>query len=314
MVLTADAYAVGYRAAMSERELMEAAVLLGDCAVRLDQDHDTGGIGELVREVRRRYDALGDVTGEAAGTVAVGRFLAAVFELRWCVDVVEELNSGWDYGYDGLPLDGMADEDEDGVSRGYARAVVRAGRAALGVDSADPLVPLHLGHALAWAGDAAKAEKAYRETLIRDPHDEVAQNCLEAMGEEAGDDRSGSPERGYAFALLCVEGRISNSEWRGGGWVHRSLASARAAADEMMRSSVGDLDRDELDDHMRLRLEVHRPGMVEQHHELLAWVPKEPVGGPFVIDWVGLAGLPELAGPVPAGRVLRVDGRECFPR
>lgn len=303
----------GYRAAMSERALMEAAALLRDCAVRFDEDHDTDGIGGLLAEARQRYDAAGETAGEAAGTVAIGRFLAAVFELRWCVDVVEELNSGWDYGYDGLPLDGMADEDDEGLSRRATRAVVRAGRAALGVDPADPLVPLHLGHALAWAGDAGGAEKAYREALSRDPYDEVAHNCLEAMEADGVDGGTEPPERGYSFALLCEEGRFSNSEWRGDWRVHRSVASARAAADEVMRTSVGDLDRDELDDHMRLRLEVHRPGRVTQGYDLSALVPEQPVGGPFRIDWARVEAMPELTVPVAAGRVLRFDGRECFP-
>ncbi|MGW0802622.1 hypothetical protein [Nonomuraea sp. NPDC002799] len=138
---------------------MERALdLLAQCAYRFWDDHGTDEIGALLAEARACYNAAEHADPAA---VAMGRSLIASFELRLCTDVENQLSSGWDYDLEGPPLNGVEEDDGDDVSRPAAEAA----RAALNADPEDPLVPIHLGHALAWLGDRDGAVAAYREAL-----------------------------------------------------------------------------------------------------------------------------------------------------
>ncbi|MFG2249079.1 hypothetical protein [Spirillospora sp. NPDC048823] len=123
--------------------------LLAQCAYRFWDDHGTDEIGALLAEARTCYNAAEHAD---PATVAIGRSLAAAFELRLCTDVENEVNSGWDYDLEGPPLNGVEEDDWDDVSRPVAELAAEAARAALDADPEDPLVPIHLGHALAWLG------------------------------------------------------------------------------------------------------------------------------------------------------------------
>ncbi|MFJ1886387.1 hypothetical protein [Streptomyces sp. NPDC088137] len=120
--------------------------LLAQCAYRFWDDHGTDEIGALLAETRTCYDAA-----EQAGpaTVAIGRSLIAAFELRLRTDVENQVNSGWDYDLEGPPLNGVEEDDWEDVSRPVDERAAEAARAALDADPEDPLVPIHLGHALA---------------------------------------------------------------------------------------------------------------------------------------------------------------------
>ncbi|MFC3999767.1 hypothetical protein ACFOVU_27890 [Nocardiopsis sediminis] len=119
--------------------LVRAMGLLEECERRLWDHADTGdGIAGLIAEARRRYDEVeraimpGD-TGTAA-TIAIGRSMAAALDLRFCIDRAADLNSGWDWEWDGPPLGGMREEDHEGVSEPFARQAAEAARAALDAD------------------------------------------------------------------------------------------------------------------------------------------------------------------------------------
>ncbi|MGY3061750.1 hypothetical protein ACVWZD_006048 [Streptomyces sp. TE3672] len=120
--------------------------LLAQCTHRFWDDHGTDEIGALLAEARTCYDAA-----EQAGpaTVAIGRSLIAAFELRLRTDVENQVNSGWDYDLEGPPLNGVEEDDWEDVSRPVDERAAEAARAALDADPEDPLVPIHLGHALA---------------------------------------------------------------------------------------------------------------------------------------------------------------------
>lgn len=150
----------------SRMNVEHALGLLAQCAYRFWDDQGTDEIGALLAEARASYDAAEHTD---VATVAIGRSLIAAFELRLCIDVENELNSGWDYDLEGPPLNGVEEDDWDDVSRPVAERAAEAARAAMDADPEDPLVPIHLGHALAWLGDRDGAVAAYREALRRDP-------------------------------------------------------------------------------------------------------------------------------------------------
>ena len=259
-----------FRIWQSSRMNVERALdLLAQCAYRFWDfwdDDGTDEIGALLAEARACYDAAEHADSAA---VAIGRSLIAAFELRLCIDVENRLNSGWDYDLEGPPLNGVEEDDGDDVSRPGAERAAEAARAALDADPEDPLVPIHLGHALAWLGDRDGAVVAYREALRRDPFDEQADTCLEMLEAETGPPPvlETSP-RSYAFALLREEMRISNSEWIAIGHVFTTLAAARDAAEVRLRET-GDLTREDLDDFVKLELDVHRPGQPVATFELM---------------------------------------------
>ncbi|WP_433475451.1 tetratricopeptide repeat protein [Spirillospora sp. CA-142024] len=281
--------------------------LLAQCAHRFWDDHGTDEIGVLLGEARACYE------GAEPATAAIGRSLIAAFELRLCTDVEHEVNSGWDYDLDGPPLNGVEEDDWDDMSRPAAERAAEAARAALDADPGDPLVPIHLGHALAWLGDRDGAVAAYREALRRDPFDDLAATCLDALGAESGPPPT-VPQpgpRSYGFALLREEARIGNSEWIEIGRVFGTVGAAREAADARLRET-GDLTRQDLGDFIKLELGVHRPGRPVATFELMSRIPSRPVEGPFRIDWSGvpLGRPPELR--LPPGRPVRIQNLLCF--
>ncbi|MDA2811290.1 hypothetical protein O4J56_11665 [Nocardiopsis sp. RSe5-2] len=296
-----------------------ASGLLAQCAHRFWEGHGTDGIGALLAEAGACYDAAETADAAADGaTVAIGRSLIAEFELRLCIDVENDLNSGWDFDWDGPPLNGVEEDDEDGVSRPVAVRAAEAARAAMDADPQDPLVPVHLGHALAWLGDRDGAVAAYREALRRDPFDDQADACLEVLGAGNGpadareaDPRPSPPPRPYAFALLREEARIANSEWITAGRVFGTPAALREAAEAGLRDT-GDITRDDLDDFVRLQVDVHRPGRPVAAFDLTGRVPTEPQEGPFRIDWSGVPLDEPLTPPIPPGRPVRVGSLLCF--
>ncbi|MFC4563188.1 hypothetical protein ACFO4E_15090 [Nocardiopsis mangrovi] len=298
-----------------EEHLVRAMALLGTCAQRFPY----GGDADTIADARRGYDEVergaGPGDAETAATVAIGRSMAAVLELRLCIDDLELNNSARDWDQDGPPLGGMDEDDEDGVSRPFAERAAAAARAALDADPDDPLVPFDLGHVLAWSGDRDGAVAAYEEALRRDPWDIAARELLEELGAGPGEHPSHSDpvnRRRYGFAVLREEGRTGNSEWLEEHWVYGSVAEARADADAVTGSGIDGLDRDELDDHLRLTLEIHRPGRPIAEYDLMARIPAEPDGGPLRIDWSGVPVDEPLEPPLPPGRPLRMDARTCF--
>jgi tetratricopeptide (TPR) repeat protein len=284
--------------------------LLAQCAYRFWDDHGTDEVGALLAEARACYDAAEHAD---SGTVAIGRSLLAAFELRLCTDVENQLNSGWDYDLEGPPLNGVEEDDGDDVSRPAAERAAEAARAALDADPEDPLVPILLGHALAWLGDRDGAVAAYREALRRDPYDDQADTCLEMLEAET-DPPPPAPEtspRSYAFALLREEVRTGNSEWTTIGHVFRTLAAARDAAEAKLRET-GDLTREDLDGFIKLELAVHRPGQPVTTFELMGRIPSEPNEGPFRFDWSDLLLDEPLDSPLPPGRPVRLENLLCF--
>ncbi|MFC9758849.1 tetratricopeptide repeat protein [Streptomyces sp. NPDC056921] len=283
--------------------------LLAQCAYRFRDDHGTDEIGALLAEARTCYDAAEQAD---PATVAIGRSLIAAFELRLCTDVENQVNSGWDYDLEGPPLNGVEEDDWDDVSRPVAERAAEAARAALDADPEDPLVPIHLGHALAWLGDRDGAVAAYREALRRDPYDDQADTCLEMLEAETGPSPAlKTSPRSYAFALLREKLRISNSEWIDIGHVCRTLASARDAAEAKLRET-GDLTREELDGFIKLELDVHRPGQPVATFELMDRIPSEPNEGPFRFDWSDVPLDEPLEPPLPPGKPLRIENLMCF--
>ncbi|MBO2453447.1 hypothetical protein J4573_40585 [Actinomadura barringtoniae] len=255
--------------------------LLRDCAYRFWDDQGTDEIGALLAEARACYDAA---EGADPATVAIGRSLIAAYELRLCTDVEHEVNSGWDYDMDGPPFNGVEEEDWDEVTGPAAERAAEAARAAIDADPEDPLVPIHLGHALSWLGDRDGAVAAYHEALRRDPGDDLAETCLEQLEAEVPHYQEPEP-RSYAFVVLREESRISNSEWAESGHVFGTFGQVRAAADGMLGNS-GDLTREDLDGFIKLELTVHRPGRdAIVVPDLVKHVPREPDGGPFRIEW-----------------------------
>ncbi|MEV0644928.1 hypothetical protein AB0I28_06655 [Phytomonospora sp. NPDC050363] len=295
--------------------LIRAGELLAAAAMRLEHDLRTDEVADLLTGARALYDTAARESTpqdtDTAATVAIGRSTVAALELRLCIDVTDDLNAGWDYDYEGPPLDGMADDDEEGVSRALATASAAAARAALLADPADPLVPLQLGHALSWSGDRSGAVAACREALRRDPGDELAGTCLEGLEAEAPETPA-RPGRRHGFAHLREEGRFTNSEWREVRRLFGSLAEAREAADAALAEYDPD-HRDLLGDHVRLTLEIHRPGEATTVRDLVAMVPEQPTEGPYVVDWAGLSLDAPLEPALPPGRPLRLNGWTSFP-
>ncbi|MGA8113872.1 MAG: hypothetical protein WCA46_09440, partial [Actinocatenispora sp.] len=160
-----------------EADLARAGGLLGACADAFTDDTDA--VAGLLAEARRCYDELarttdGDGVPDAATiarTVAIGRSTVAAYALRHCLDIEHELNYHYDYEEAGPPVDGLAEFDEQGLSRSATERAIVAHRVALAADPDDPLVPWQLGNALAWYGDTDGAAEAYREALRRDPGD-----------------------------------------------------------------------------------------------------------------------------------------------
>lgn len=266
-------------------------------------------IGALLAEARACYD---DAEHADPATVAIGHCLITAFELRLCIDVENEMNSGWDYDLEGPPLNGIDEEDCDDVSRPVAERAAEAARAALDADPEDPLVPIQLGHALAWLGDRDGAVAAYREALRRDPSDEQADTCLELLEVESSPPPTpeASP-RSYAFAVLRAKFRISNSEWGDMGHVFGTFVAAREAAEKML-GETGDLTREDLDSFMKLELDVHRPGQPVATFELMRRIPAEPNEGPFQFDWSDVPLDESLEPPLPPGRPVRIENSLCF--
>jgi tetratricopeptide (TPR) repeat protein len=283
--------------------------LLAECAYRFWDDRGTDEIGALLAEARACYDAAEHAD---AAAVAIGRCLIAAFELRLCIDVENQLNSGWDYDWDGPPLNGVEVDDWDDVSRPIATRAAEAAQAAMDADPEDPLVPFQLGHALAWLGDRDGAVAAYREALRRDPFDEQADACLEMLEVETDPPPAltASP-RSYAFALLRAKLRISNSDWADVGHVCRTLADARDAAEARLRET-GDLTREDLDGYIKLELDVHRPGQPVATFDLMGRIPSEPKQGPFRFDWSDVPLDEPLEPPLPPGRPVRIENLLCF--
>ncbi|MEU1667111.1 tetratricopeptide repeat protein [Streptomyces sparsogenes] len=285
--------------------------LLAQCAYRFWDDQGTDEIGPLLAEARASYDTAEHTD---VATVAIGRSLIAALELRLCTDVENELNSGWDYDLEGPPLNGVEEDDWDEVSRPVAERAAEAARAAMDADPEDPLVPIHLGHALAWLGDRDGAVAAYREALRRDPFDEQADTCLEMLEVETGPPPTlDTSPRSYAFALLREKSRISNSEWIDIGHVYRTLAAARGAAEARLRET-GDLTRQDLDNFIKLELDVHRPGQPIATFDLMGRIPSEPKEGlgPFRFDWSDVPLDEPLEPSLPPGRPVRIKNLLCF--
>ncbi|MDW6062351.1 hypothetical protein SAZ11_35425 [Streptomyces sp. FXJ1.4098] len=229
--------------------LIKASSLLRESSERLADGAETGTVPHLLTEAARCYDAvagkLSADDAETAATLAVGRSAIAALALQQCA--LDELDCDWSWtdGTDGPYLGDMAEYDEDGLSEELTSRAVETARAALDADPGDPLVPLHLGHALCWSGDRDGAVAAYAEALRRDPGDHVARDSLAELGEhgELGEevpeeddfDGTESPDR-YAFALVHEEARISNSEWSSTACVFGSVGAARRDADETLKS------------------------------------------------------------------------------
>ncbi|MFI6764785.1 tetratricopeptide repeat protein [Streptomyces sp. NPDC050355] len=285
-----------------------ASGLLAQCASRFWDDHGTDEIGALLAEARACYDAAEHAD---VATVAIGRSLIAAFELRLCTDVENQLNSGWDYDLEGPPLNGAEEDDWDDVSRPVAARAAEAARAAMDADPEDPLVPIHLGHALAWLGDRDGAVAAYREALRRDPFDEQADTCLEMLEVKVDPPPALKSPRSYAFALLREKLRTSNSDWVDIGHVCRSLAAARDTAEARLRET-GDLTREELDGFIKLELDVHRPGQPVATFDLMGRIPSEPKEGPFRFDWSEVPLDEPLEPPLSPGRPVRIENLLCF--
>ncbi|GLZ77739.1 hypothetical protein Afil01_25460 [Actinorhabdospora filicis] len=287
-----------------------AGRLLGDCAVLLAEGLVPGEVVPMLDEARAHYDAVGEDAGHAA-TLAVGRSTVAALALREAIESSQEVDGGWDHDDEALPLGGLDDCDEDGVTRPFAEEAVRAARAAFGADPADPLVPLQLGNALTWLGDGDGAVAALREALRRDPSDGLAATCLREFGAEAP--RGEARARAGVFALLLDERRASNGEWSPDRRVFGDLAAARRAAEETVSLyDSGALERDELDSFLTLLLETHRPGEPVTSMDVVAAVPPLPALGPFVVAWPGVAAwTPEEA--LPVGRIVRLGGSTWFP-
>ncbi|OEV05151.1 hypothetical protein [Streptomyces oceani] len=328
--------------------LVRAAELLEECVWRFWEDRNTDGIAGRISEARACYDAVDDATASEPGenteeapagpeladlgfsgpglpgaesgatvnaaTVALGRSTAATLALRLCVDVDHDLNSGWDHDTEPPPLGGMAEEDPDGASEPFVAEAVSAARAALEADPDDPMAPLQLGHALAWSGDRDGAVAAYEKALWRDPWDGLARDCLRALEVSTPDPPPADlvRRRRYGFVLLRHEARASNSEWLTHHRLFGSVAAARADAEDVLRSSAGDLRRAELPDRLGLVLEVHRPSRPIARHDLVTLIPAEPDGGPFVIDWSTVPVDEPIEMPLPPGRMLRMGGETCF--
>ncbi len=282
--------------------------LLAQCASRFWDDHGTDEIGALLAEARVCYDTAGHAD---AATVAIGRSLIAAFELRLCIEVDNQLNSGWDYDLEGPPLNGVEEDDWDGVSRPVAARAADAARAAMDADPEDPLVPIHLGHALAWLGDRDGAAAAYREARRRDPFDEQADTCLEMLEVQTDPPPVLKTPRSYAFALLHEQLRTGNSDWIDIGHVCRSLAAARDTAEARLRET-GDLTREDLDVSIKLELEVHRPGQPVATFDLMDRIPSEPKEGPFRFDWSEVPLDEPLEPALPPGRPVRTANLLCF--
>ncbi|WP_165495382.1 tetratricopeptide repeat protein [Actinomadura roseirufa] len=282
--------------------------LLRQCAYLFWDDDGTDEIGALLAEARACYDAAGNAD---PATVAIGRSLIAAYELRLCTDVEHRVNSGWDYDWDGPPFNGAQEEDWDEVTGPAADRAASAARAAIDADPGDPLVPVHLAHALSWLGDRDGAVAAYREALRRDPGDDLARTCLRAL--EA--DLSPLPEpvpRSYSFVLLRRRFRITNSDWGETGHVFGALAAARPAADAMLADSTGALFREELDGRLELELSVHRPSLPITSTDLMTRVPRDPDEGPFRIDWTDIQGTDTTEPLLPPGRPVRIGNLLCF--
>ncbi|MFD8864695.1 tetratricopeptide repeat protein [Streptomyces sp. NPDC059590] len=300
--------------------LIKASSLLRDSNERLMDDAETDAVPRLLQEASHCYDTvarkLSADDAETAATVAVGRSAVAALALQQCA--LDELNCDWSWEdeSDGPYLGHMQEFDDDGISEPLVAGAIEAARAALDADPGDPLVPLHLGHALCWSGDRDGAVAAYAEALRRDPEDHVARDRLTELGEEVPEeddfDGTGSPDR-YAFALVRAEAR--NASW---GWSSIALASsaavaARRDADGVLSSLAdADLTREELAEMLRLTLEIHRPGQPVTRFDLIDHVPDEPRSGSFLIDWPAIPEGEPLDPPLPPGRPVRIDGQTCF--
>ncbi|MDX3233681.1 tetratricopeptide repeat protein [Streptomyces sp. ME19-01-6] len=294
--------------------LIKASSLLRESSERLTDGAATDAVPRLLAEATRCYDAvarkLSPEDAETAATVAVGRSTIAALALQRCA--LDELDCDWSWtdGDDGPYLGDMEEYDEDGLSEPLLARAVEAARAALDADPGDPLVPLHLGHALCWSGERDGAVAAYTEALRRDPGDHVARDSLAELGEEVPEeddfDGTESPDR-YAFALVREEARISNSEWASIACVFGSVATAQRDADEILKScDNGDFTPEDLPTTLKLTLEIHRPG------QPITRFPVEPLDASFLIDWSGLPEGEPLDPPLPPGRPVRIDGETCF--
>ncbi|ADI09707.1 hypothetical protein SBI_06587 [Streptomyces bingchenggensis BCW-1] len=299
----------------TDASLIKASSLLRESSERLADGAETDTVPRLLAEAARCYDAvagkLSADDAETAASIAVGRSAIAALALQQCA--LDELDCDWSWtdGTDGPYLGDMAEYDEDGLSEELAARAIEAARAALDADPGDPLVPLHLGHALCWSGDRDGAVAAYAEALRRDPGDHVARDSLAELGEEVPEeddfDGTESPDRRYAFALVREDARISNSEWSSTACVFGSVDAARRDADETLKScDNGGFDPEDLPTMLKLTLEIHRPG------QLITRFPVEPLDASFLVDWSGLPESEPLDPPLPPGRPVRIDGETCF--
>ncbi|MGY0061300.1 tetratricopeptide repeat protein [Streptomyces sp. LZ34] len=302
--------------------LIKAGALLRDCGERLMDDAETDAVPRLLAETTRCYDAvagkLSANDAETAATVAVGRSTVAALALHQCAWDELDCDWSWEDESDGPYLGHMQEFDDDGISEPLVARAVEAARAALDADPGDPLVRLHLAHALCWSGDRDGAVAAYAEVLRRDPEDHVARDRLAELGEEVSEDDDfdgiGSPSPGrYAFALVRAEAGNASWGWSSVATACGSVAAARRDADAVLKSLAdADLTREELSEMLRLTLEVHRPGQPVTRFDLIDRVPAEPREGVFLIDWSGIPEGEPLDPPLPPGRPVRFDGETCF--
>lgn len=291
---------------MTDTHLIAAGRLLGDCAVLFAMDMALDQVPALLNEARAHYDAVptGDPVRDA--TVAIGRSVLAMTALR--VAFVDNPGLGaWDVDDVVLDPDGLAEYDEDEVTRPAAEEAARAARAAFDADPEDPLVPLQLGMALAWLGDLDGATTAYREALRREPSDVMTVNALCELEEEA--EAGEARRRSRGFATLLVRERMGNSGWSYDQRVFGDPSAARRAAEKIVREH-GDVPREELAWHLGLTLETHRPHAPAARLNVVEAVPPGPA--PFRVTWPDA---PEWAPreALPAGRIIRLNGDNWFP-
>jgi tetratricopeptide (TPR) repeat protein len=307
--------------------LFRANHLLQECDVDLrflwmGGDRTPGRLAEAVRSCDEAERAAAPADAETAATIAILRSMAASFALRHHVNV--ELGSEFeDDG--GTWLNGLADIDEEGLSRPLTDRSVELARAALSADPWDALVPLHLGHALTWSGDRDGAVTAFEEARRRDPWDASARFCLEQLeaapaAEPAPDEPARERGHGhFGFATIRDVDRINNNDSDERYWL---FGAVRDACDHV-RSRLGldiagltDADRehgpwkDYAEDEPVLR--IHRPGGRVTRYDLRSRIRTGPDHFPAGVDWSGIPLDVPLESPLPPGRPLRMYGRTCF--
>ncbi|AXK36140.1 hypothetical protein DVA86_29665 [Streptomyces armeniacus] len=309
--------------------LVRASRALQDCEFRLRCIGGEDGCLEPLAEARRHCDEAerrsAPDDAETAATLAVLRAAAATFALWHCVDAEACCDFDDD---DGTLLNGMCEEDAEGVSRPLAEQAVEAARAALHVDPGDALVPLYLGHALTWSGDREGAVHAYEEALRRDPWDSCARAALMHLdalpdgertlpdGESWDEARFTKPRPElshgrHGFVLLRLCSWVDNNNPDSGYFLFDSFAAARAFADEALTGDNFDFE-DGDDEEEGAFLYVHRPGQPVAEYDLGSRVRIGSDGEPDRIDWPEVPDPVPLESPLPPGRPLRIGGRTCF--